>query len=106
MKYYKNSEDDLFVDPIVENHEGLVEIDKQEFDEILAVKNTPAPEDVEAAVRGERNAKLAQSDWIVAVSYERGEPVPQDWADYRQALRDITDQAGFPYSVEWPTKPE
>ncbi|MGA0926878.1 MAG: phage tail assembly chaperone [Burkholderiaceae bacterium] len=28
------------------------------------------------------------------------------WASYRQALRDITGQAGFPYAVTWPTKPE
>lgn len=27
------------------------------------------------------------------------------WAAYRRALLDITDQAGFPHSVTWPTKP-
>ena len=27
------------------------------------------------------------------------------WATYRQALRDITEQTGFPYSMIWPTKP-
>jgi hypothetical protein len=27
-------------------------------------------------------------------------------AEYRQALRDITSQEGFPYDVTWPTKPE
>ena len=29
-----------------------------------------------------------------------------DWAEYRQALRDITKQSGFPYNVEFPKKPE
>lgn len=29
----------------------------------------------------------------------------QTWATYRQALRDITAQAGFPYKIIWPTKP-
>lgn len=30
----------------------------------------------------------------------------QNWSDYRQALLDVPQQPGFPYSVEWPTKPE
>jgi len=30
----------------------------------------------------------------------------QSWADYRRALLDITDQAGFPHDVIWPVKPE
>ena len=57
-------------------------------------------------VRSHRDSLLSQSDWIVAKSYERGETVPTEWVSYRQALRDITAQAGFPYSVVWPTKPE
>jgi hypothetical protein len=32
--------------------------------------------------------------------------MPDDYVVYRQALRDITDQEGFPYSVTFPTKPE
>jgi len=28
------------------------------------------------------------------------------WAAYRRALLDITDQAGFPQNIVWPTKPE
>ena len=28
------------------------------------------------------------------------------WADYRQALLDVPQQAGFPHNVVWPTKPE
>jgi hypothetical protein len=30
----------------------------------------------------------------------------QEWADYRRALLDIPDQAGFPADVTWPIKPE
>jgi len=64
------------------------------------------PQDqAESNVRSRRDIRLQESDWIVARSYERGEPVPANWVSYRQALRDITAQAGFPYSVEWPTKP-
>lgn len=53
-----------------------------------------------------RNELLQQSDWVVIVAQERGNPVPKAWTTYRQALRDITDQAGFPDNVIWPTKPD
>lgn len=56
--------------------------------------------------RSLRTDMLAASDWVVAKAYEEGRPVPEAWASYRQALRDITEQAGFPYEVIWPTKPE
>ena len=59
----------------------------------------------ERNIRSRRDGLLQETDWIVAKSYETISPVPTEWASYRQALRDITGQAGFPYSVEWPTKP-
>jgi hypothetical protein len=37
-----------------------------------------------------RNRLLETSDWVVTRSIERGEEIPQEWRDYRQALRDIT----------------
>ncbi len=42
------------------------------------------------AVQNRRNAMLRESDWVVARSIETGEPIPQEWKDYRQTLRDIT----------------
>jgi hypothetical protein len=59
----------------------------------------------ERVVRAERDKKLAECDWIVTKYTEQGEPVPQDWVAYRQALRDISDQEGFPENVVWPEKP-
>lgn len=61
--------------------------------------------DAEANVRSHRGSLLADSDWIVTKSLEAGQAVPADWAAYRQALRDVTAQTGFPYYVIWPTKP-
>lgn len=56
-----------------------------------------------ASMRGKRNDLLQESDWTQISD----SPVDkQVWATYRQALRDITDQEGFPYSITWPTKPE
>lgn len=53
-------------------------------------------------VRAERDALLAACDWTQVADA----PVDQAaWAVYRQALRDVTAQAGFPDAVVWPTKP-
>jgi hypothetical protein len=54
------------------------------------------------AVRSERNAKLAETDWTQLVD----SPVDHAaWFAYRQALRDITAQAGFPWTIDWPERP-
>lgn len=59
-------------------------------------------ESLSAAVRADRNARLAASDWTQLADA----PVNSlAWANYRQRLRDITTQPGFPWSVDWPTPP-
>ena len=52
-------------------------------------------------VRKDRDAKLAKTDWWVLSD----RTATDEQLAYRQALRDITDQAGFPTDVTWPTKP-
>jgi hypothetical protein len=64
------------------------------------VANKPQDQ-AEDAVRNQRNRLLQETGWM-ALSDNTISPA---WASYRQALRDITAQEGFPYSVTWPTKP-
>jgi hypothetical protein len=66
-----------------------------------------AAKDAEAAknVRSSRDAKLAECDWVVIKSVETGVALAADWAAYRQALRDLPTQAGFPHNITWPSKP-
>ena len=54
------------------------------------------------AVRASRDAKLAATDWVVIKAVETGIAVPAETAATRQALRDITSQAGFPWTITWP----
>ena len=35
-----------------------------------------------------------------------GPPLEPEWKEYRQALRDISEQEGFPHDVEWPVDPD
>ena len=53
-------------------------------------------------VRSERNARLSECDWTQLSDAPLTEAEKQSWATYRQALRDITDQAEFPFNVQWP----
>jgi len=65
---------------------------------------TPIPEpEMSAKVRNDRNARLAASDWTQLADSPVNKTV---WATYRQVLRDITTQPGFPWTVAWPTQPE
>lgn len=55
--------------------------------------------------RMERNFRLAETDWVVVKYAESGSPVPAEWAAYRQALRDLPQNANFDGN-SWPVKPE
>lgn len=56
-----------------------------------------------ASVRAQRNKLLTESDWTQI----NDSPVDKaEWAAYRQSLRDISTQDGFPLNVVWPNKPE
>ena len=54
------------------------------------------------SVRSTRNSKLAECDWtqIADATVDKAA-----WATYRQALRDISKQTGFPWDIQWPEAP-
>lgn len=55
-----------------------------------------------SAARRERNEKLSACDWTQLADSTADKAL---WATYRQALRDITKQDGFPWNIVWPTEP-
>ena len=81
---------------IVEMDEG----EKEQFDQQMGEH-----------VRIKRNMMLAQSDWVVVLSFEKNTSIPSEWLSYRQALRDITVHKSFPHFTDedfmesWPTEP-
>lgn len=70
---------------------------------IIPIENRWTPEQ---KIRNIRNFRLNQSDKYSYPDYPITEEKRSEWLTYRQALRDITSQPGFPSSVTWPTKPE
>ena len=63
-----------------------------------------ARKDAEQAtnVRQQRTEKLKDSDWTQIADSTADKAA---WATYRQALRDVTAQAGFPWTIDWPEQP-
>lgn len=73
--------------------EELAEIEKQKANALLLL---PQRE------RDKRNKMLSDSDWTQVLDA----PVDKAaWATYRQALRDVPQQVGFPSTVNWPVEP-
>ena len=66
-----------------------------------------AQKDAEQAksVRATRDSKLAECDWRVIKAAETATTLDAAWATYRQALRDVTGQSGFPWTITWPDAP-
>lgn len=70
----------------------------------------PTPQSVLTAnqwnvVKYQRDTLLSETDWHVTKAVETGQPIDQDWANYRQQLRDITTQSD-PFNIVWPTPPD
>jgi hypothetical protein len=68
----------------------------------------PTPEELAAQATAKRNQLLAESDWtqLPDARAAMGAEKAAEWDAYRQALRDITDQPGYPAEINWPVKPE
>jgi hypothetical protein len=54
-------------------------------------------------VRERRNELLQDCDYVMLPDYPLADK--SGWIEYRQALRDVPEQKGFPDSVIWPSKP-
>jgi hypothetical protein len=70
--------------------------------EIVSENEAQALQQQGAQVRANRNQLLQQSDWTQVIDAKVNQIA---WATYRQALRDITSQPGFPWEIIWPTQP-
>ena len=79
------------VNPVLENGEW-VEISSRISHETVAV-------------RSQRDDRLKNSDWTQMPDSPLSDASKALWATYRQSLRDMTNQSGFPFSVTYPDEP-
>lgn len=62
-------------------------------------------DDAAAQVKKKRDFLLYESDWTQIPNNPLTNEQQQAWAVYRQELRDIPQQAGYPFNVDWPIAP-
>lgn len=65
----------------------------------------PTDEELAERIRRERDEKLEETDFFVMPDYPSDPKDLEEVKTYRQALRDITKQSGFPKEVTWPELP-
>ena len=69
-------------------------------DEEIATMNAEHNSMKPMMARAERDTLLSESD-----VHALADRITDEWRTYRQALRDVPSQAGFPDNITWPTKP-
>jgi len=78
--------------------------EQAEYDIKKAAWDAGANDRKAAETKVERNTKLAVTDWTQGA--DTPQAIKDKYALYRQALRDVPAQAGFPWTIIWPTQPE
>lgn len=75
--------------------------------EFVEVPSPELPDSVIAdRARQERDSLLSETDFYVTPDYPSTEEDLEEVKAYRQALRDVPNQEGFPRDIEWPIKPD
>lgn len=62
-------------------------------------------EDAEKSVRAKRDSLISETDYLLTSDYPISAEDLEAVKVYRQALRDVPQQAGFPFDVVWPDLP-
>ena len=70
-----------------------------------AAYRTRIDDEAAAGIRSERDQKLTACDWTILPDSPLSDDAKTEWQTYRQALRDMPADSGFPHSVTWPTEP-
>ncbi len=87
---------------------GPIFVDTEEATASEQEAEYKARKDAEQAqnVRNNRDKLLQDTDWVVIRALELNKLIPEKYFQYRQELRDIPEQTGFPWAIEWPVLPE
>ncbi|MGI9212093.1 MAG: tail fiber assembly protein [Methylococcaceae bacterium] len=91
-------------DPLIP---GIIDVLTQEdFDAVWEVEKADRIVKLTQSLRMQRNDMLSNCDWTQLSDAPLDDVKKQAWIEYRQALRDVTSQEGFPQTIEWPKSPD
>lgn len=96
---------------LVDSNKRAINIEHTEENYALFVEpflvnlNIAKQEQTEEAIRAKRNTLIAETDFLMMPDYPLSSEGRQAVQAYRQALRDVPQQEGFPFGVHWPEKP-
>ena len=81
--------------------------DRLEYLQWLDAGNTPDPAEqmIADAARARRDALITATDYLLMPDYPISAEQLAEVRAYRQALRDVPLQAGFPSDIDWPVPP-
>jgi hypothetical protein len=108
MRVYFATQPVLSDTQVLEEDPPVFDVDAQRWSQVWRVREMTTEEVTQrfdsaaSAVREQRNDKLKDSDWTQITDATADKTA---WAVYRQALRDVTAQAGFPWTIIWPDAP-
>lgn len=63
-------------------------------------------ENAKISIRGSRDLLLSRCDWTHVTDCSLSNEKKTEWATYRQALRDVPAQEGYPWNINWPVSPK
>ena len=109
MKYYKDENSQVYAfeadgsqDAFIPS--GMAPISEAEADALRYPE--PSLEEKASVIRQQRDALLSATDYMMMPDYPISDTDRDALRAYRQALRDIPEQPGFPDEVAWPEKPD
>lgn len=105
MKYFKDDQNNVFAYESDGSQDSFIPVHLEPISEAQALELAnppPTSEQLAEQARKKRDLLLAESDF----SQLPDAPVNASvWAAYRQELRDVPEQVGFPETIDWPERP-
>lgn len=87
------------------NKNNAMIVDQGDYYEAVPIPE-PTVQELASSVRSQRDTKLSATDYLVVPDYPISPEDLEAVKVYRQALRDIPEQSGFPKNVQWPVEPQ
>ena len=106
MKHFKSTDNKVYAFEEDGSQDHLIQKDMISItiDEVIELtKIIFTTEQVAENIKNKRNALILLSDWTQLLDVPT--TTRDKWVVYRQTLRDITNQEGFPLTIDWPVTP-